>query len=101
MAVLTKKNDKRRHRRYPVGVEMAFALKGPEAGKGKGRIVDMSAGGMGLVSDAILEQGMSLVLRLAHQVIRGEVRSIRQTGSGNRYGLRFHKIDSMMGAVRA
>ncbi len=91
------KNDKRRHPRFPVGLSMDIDPQGANAGKCRGTIADLSAGGMSLKSDAELEPGMSLYLKLSPSLeIRGEVRHTKgsTTGGMHRYGVRFHFINA-------
>ena len=61
---------------------------------GRAVIADLSQGGMTFKSEAVLEQGMTLHLKLPTQIeIRGEVRSVGAPVAGQRrYGVRFHKI---------
>ena len=92
---ITKKNDKRRHPRFPVGLTMDIFAQGANVGKCRGTIADLSVGGMTLRSNAELETGMCLYLKLNPSLeIRGEVRHAKgSTGGGmHRYGVRFHKI---------
>ena len=86
--------EQRRHPRTAVGVKLEISLSGETAGRCRGVIADMSQGGMTFKSDAVLEQGMTLHLKLPSEIeIRGEVRSVGAVISGQRrYGVRFHKI---------
>jgi c-di-GMP-binding flagellar brake protein YcgR len=86
--------EQRRHPRTAVGVTLEISLSGEAAGRCRGVIADMSQGGMTFKSDAVLEQGMTLHLKLPSEIeIRGEVRSVGAVVSGQRrYGVRFHKI---------
>ncbi|MDE2491058.1 MAG: PilZ domain-containing protein [Elusimicrobia bacterium] len=86
--------DQRRHPRTPVGASFDFALPGAPEGRCRGVIADLSAGGMTFESDAELEEGMTLHLRLSPALqLRGEVRHAGSAPAGRRrYGVRFHKI---------
>ena len=86
--------EQRRHPRTVLGVKLDISLPGEAAGRCRGVIADMSQGGMTFKSDAVLEKGMTLHLKLPASVeIRGEVRSVGAVISGRRrYGVRFHKI---------
>jgi hypothetical protein len=86
--------EQRRHPRTAVGVTLDISLPGEVAGRCRGVIADLSQGGMTFKSDAVLEQGMTLHLKLPSEIeIRGEVRSVGAVISGQRrYGVRFHKI---------
>ena len=89
------KAEKRRYPRFPVGITMDIQSKGATVGKCRGTIADLSVGGMAFKSDALLEEGMCLYLKLNIPLeIRGEIRHIKGSASGglNRYGVRFHKI---------
>lgn len=87
-------SEQRRHPRTAVGVTLDFRLTGESAARCRGTITDLSQGGMTFKSDALLEQGMTLHLKLPSSIqIRGEVRSVGAVVSGQRrYGVRFHKI---------
>ena len=87
--------EKRRHPRFPVGINLEIRAHGHSVGKCRGSIVDLSVGGMAFKTDAVLEEGMSLYLKLNIPLeIRGEVRHMKGSAvSGmRRYGVRFHKI---------
>ncbi|MBI3551071.1 MAG: PilZ domain-containing protein [Elusimicrobia bacterium] len=87
--------EKRRHERVPVGITMDIFAKGNTVGKCRGTIADLSVGGMTFKTNAELEQGMCLYLKLNIPLeIRGEVTSIKGSAAGglHRYGVRFHKI---------
>ena len=86
--------EQRRHPRTPLGVTLDINLQGGVAVKCRATITDLSAGGMTFRTDADLEEGMTLHLRLNHKLqIRGEVRSaLGLSGGLRRYGVRFHKI---------
>ena len=86
--------DQRRHPRTAMGVTLDISLSGEAAGRCRGVIADLSQGGMTFKSDAVLEQGMTLHLKLPSEIeIRGEVRHVGALVSGQRrYGVRFHKI---------
>ena len=86
--------DQRRHPRTAMGVTLDISLSGEAAGRCRGVIADLSQGGMTFKSDALLEKGMTLHLKLPTQIeIRGEVRSVGAVVAGQRrYGIRFHKI---------
>ena len=73
---------------------MDISMQGPAAARCRATISDLSAGGMTFKTDADLEKGMTLYLRLNPMLqIRGEVRSVLgPTGGQRRYGVRFHKI---------
>ena len=86
--------EQRRHARQPLGVTLDISMQGPAAAKCRATITDLSAGGMTFKTDADLEKGMTLHLRLNPELqIRGEVRSVLGPAGGQRrYGVRFHKI---------
>jgi c-di-GMP-binding flagellar brake protein YcgR len=91
----TLKNDKRRHPRFPIGLTMDIFAQGHNVGKCRGTIADLSVGGMSFKSNAELETGMCLYLKLNPSLeIRGEVRHTKGSAAGgmHRYGVRFHKI---------
>ena len=77
-----------------MGVTLEISLSGEVAGRCRGVIADLSQGGMTFKSDAVLEQGMTLHLKLPSEIeIRGEVRHVGALVAGQRrYGVRFHKI---------
>ena len=87
-------SEQRRHPRTAVGATFDISMQGPAAGKRRATITDLSAGGMTFKTDADLEKGMTLHLRVSSDLqIRGEVRSVLgPTGGLRRYGVRFHKI---------
>ncbi len=87
-------SEQRRHPRTAVGATFDISLQGPSAAKCRATITDLSAGGMTFKTDADLEKGMTLHLRVNPEIqIRGEVRSVLgPTGGLRRYGVRFHKI---------
>jgi PilZ domain len=85
--------EKRRHERVPVGLSLGVVTKGQGVRRCLGVIADLSTGGMAFESDAVLEQGSSLYLRVNIPLeIRGEVRRVKPAGRGGhfRYGVRFH-----------
>ena len=87
--------EKRRHPRFPVGLTMDIHAKGSTIGKCRGTIADLSLGGMSFKTNAELEEGMCLYLKLDVPLeIRGEVRHIQgaEQGGMHSYGVRFHKI---------
>lgn len=85
--------EKRRHPRIPVGVSMEIQANCQEVGKVRGTIADLSQGGMTLRTNAELEKGMTLHLKLPRFAIRGEVRyEVSEANGLRRYGVRFHKI---------
>ena len=86
--------EQRRHPRTPLGVTIDISMQGPSAAKCRATISDLSAGGMTFRTDAELEKGMTLHLRVNPELqIRGEVRSVLGSSGGQRrYGVRFHKI---------
>jgi hypothetical protein len=86
--------EQRRHPRTRVGVALDIRLSDGAAGVCRGVIADLSQGGMTFKSDAVLEKGMTLHLKLPSEIeIRGEVRHVGAAVSGQRrYGVRFHKI---------
>jgi len=92
----TKMNDKRKSPRFPVGITMDIHTKGQGVTKCRGTITDLSLTGMTFKTNAELEKGQSLFLSLNIPLqIRGEVRSIREDGAGQRsYGIHFHHIGS-------
>ena len=89
--------DKRKHPRFPVGITMDIHAKGQGVMKCRGTITDLSLTGMTFKTNAELEEGHSLYLKLNLPLeIRGEVRSIKEgaTGGLRRYGIQFHHIGS-------
>lgn len=89
-------NEKRRHPRFTVGLSLDISAAGHTAGKCRGTIADLSAGGMTFKTNAELEKGMHLLLKLDTPLeIRGEIRHIKGGlhGGLHSYGVRFHKID--------
>ena len=89
-------NDKRKHPRFPVGITMDIPTKGQGTMKCRGTITDLSLTGMTFKTNAELEVGQSLYLKLNLPLeIRGEVRSIRGgEGALRSYGIHFHHIGS-------
>ncbi|MBI3564303.1 MAG: PilZ domain-containing protein [Elusimicrobia bacterium] len=87
-------SEQRRHARTAVGVTLDFRLAGENPSRCRGTITDLSQGGMTFKTDAVLEEGMTLHLKLPSSIqIRGEVRSVGAAVAGQRrYGVRFHKI---------
>jgi len=86
-------SEQRRHPRTAVGATFDISMQGPSAAKCRATITDLSAGGMTFKTDADLEKGMTLHLRVTDIQIRGEVRSVHgATGGQRRYGVRFHKV---------
>lgn len=87
-------SEQRRHPRTAVGVTLDFRLSGETPTRCRGTITDLSQGGMTFKTDAVLEAGMTLHLKLPSSIqIRGEVRSVGAPIAGQRrYGVRFHKI---------
>ena len=88
------RSEQRRHQRTAVGATFDINIQGPTAAKCRATITDLSEGGMTFKTDAELEKGMTLCLRLNSDLqIRGEVRSVLDSiGGQRRYGVRFHKI---------
>jgi len=87
--------EKRRHPRFPVGIAMDLHAKGQTVTKCRGTITDLSVSGMTFRSNAQLEEGEVLYLKVNIPLeIRGEIRHIRAGAGGglSRYGVRFHKI---------
>lgn len=86
-------SEQRRHPRTAVGATFDISMQGPSAAKCRATITDLSAGGMTFKTDAELEKGMTLHLKVTDIQIRGEVRSVHgATGGQRRYGVRFHKV---------
>ncbi len=86
-------SEQRRHPRTAVGATFDVSMAGPSAAKCRATIMDLSAGGMTFKTDAELEKGMTLHLRVSDVQIRGEIRSVLgQAGGQRRYGVRFHKV---------
>ena len=87
-------SQRRRHARVPVGVTIDIRFSGEGAPRCRGTIADLSRGGMTFQTDALLEKGMTLHLKLPSELeIRGEVRHAGSPVNGlRRYGIRFHKI---------
>ncbi|MDE2291514.1 MAG: PilZ domain-containing protein [Elusimicrobia bacterium] len=95
--------EKRKHQRFPVGISFDIHAKGQGVQKRTGTITDLSLTGMTFNTDAELEAGQSLYLRLNLPLeIRGEVRSITEPAAGGvrRYGIQFHHIGSFGPAER-
>ncbi|MBI4057536.1 MAG: PilZ domain-containing protein [Elusimicrobia bacterium] len=91
-----KKSEKRKHPRFPVGLALELHAPGHLISRGKGKIVDLSVGGMSFETNAELEEGTSLYLKVNIPLeIRGDVRHIRQRGTLHSYGVRFHKMGSV------
>ena len=86
--------EQRRHPRTRLGVTFDIRQPGEGAARCRGVISDMSQGGMTFSSDALLEEGMTLHLKLPSALeIRGEVRHVGAPIAGQRrYGVRFHKV---------
>ncbi len=87
--------EKRRHVRFPVGLSLGVVTKGAGVRRCLGVIADLSTGGMAFESDAVLEEGSSLYLRVNIPLeIRGEVRRVKPAGTAGRYryGVRFHRL---------
>ena len=86
--------EQRRYPRTAVNVTLDFRLPGMSGSRCRGTITDLSQGGMAFRTDALLEEGMTLHLKLPSEIqIRGEVRSVGEPAAGQRrYGIRFHKI---------
>ncbi|MBI5625393.1 MAG: PilZ domain-containing protein [Elusimicrobia bacterium] len=87
--------EKRKHPRFPMGIMMDIRAHGEVVGSCRGSITDLSVGGMAFKSNATLEEGMTIYLKVNIPLeIRGEVRHSRGslTGGLHRYGVRFHKI---------
>jgi len=86
--------EQRLHPRTPLGVSFDIRQPGDGAARCRGVISDLSRTGMTFKSDALLEEGMTLHLKLPSSLeIRGEVRHVGAPVSGQRrYGVRFHKI---------
>lgn len=90
-----KTNEKRKHPRFPMGITLDIHAKGHSVGRCRGTITDLSMGGMAFHSDATLDTGMLLYLKLNIPLeIRGEVKNMDGVISGGmyRYGVKFHKI---------
>ncbi len=86
-------SEQRRHPRTAVGATFDISMQGPSAAKCRATITDLSAGGMTFKTDAELEKGMTLHLKVTDIQIRGEVRSVHgATGGQRRYGVRIHKV---------
>ena len=87
--------EKRKHPRFPVGITMEIRAGGQKVRKCRGSIADLSVGGMAFKTDALLEEGMCIYLKLNIPLeIRGEIRHMKGSpvGGMHRYGVRFHKI---------
>ncbi len=86
--------EQRRDPRTVVGVTLDLRVAGEASARRRGRITDLSRGGMTFETDALLEEGMTLHLKMPQALeIRGEVRHAGTSASGRRrYGVRFHKI---------
>ena len=83
-----------RHPRTPLNITLNITLSNEGTSRCRGVIADLSQGGMTFKSDAVLEKGMTLHLKLPSKIeLRGEVRSVGAAVAGQRrYGVRFHKI---------
>ena len=94
MKTATDHEEKRRHPRFSIGLAMDIRADGQVIGKCRGTISDLSASGMAFKTNAVLEEGMCLHLKMNFPLeIRGEVRNTAGlTGGMNRYGIRFHKV---------
>ncbi len=93
-------SEQRRHPRTAVGATFDVSMAGPSAAKCRATITDLSAGGMTFKTDAELEKGMTLHLRVADIHVRGEVRSVHGAAGGQRrYGVRFHKVGLGSGPI--
>lgn len=89
------KGEQRRYPRFPVGITMDIHTKGRTIGKVRGTITDLSVSGMTFKTNAELEEGAILFLKINIPLeIRGEVRHMRSGSAGgfHRYGVRFHRI---------
>ena len=86
--------QRRRHARVPLGVTLDIRLAGEGSARCRGTIADLSRGGMTFQTDALLDPGMTLHLKLPSELeIRGEVRHAAVAAGGlRRYGIRFHKL---------
>jgi hypothetical protein len=88
--------EKRRHPRSSTGLTLDIHAKGQPVGRCRGSIADLSMGGISLKTDAELEEGMCLYLKLDGPLnvsLRGEIRHIGgETGGQRRYGVRLHQI---------
>lgn len=87
--------EKRKHPRFPMGITMDIRAHGEVVGTCRGSITDLSVGGMAFKTNAALEGGMTIYLKVNIPLeIRGEVRHSKGslTGGLHRYGVRFHKI---------
>ncbi len=92
MKMLNSESDKRRHRRVPVGLTMAIRTSGSDRPL-RGRITDLSQGGMTFETNADLEEGTVLFLKTDHPLeVRGEVRHVTESAGRRRYGVRFHRF---------
>jgi hypothetical protein len=95
MSKIESNEEKRRHPRFPVGITLNLHAKGQTVTKCRGTIRDLSMSGMSFITNAHLEEGSVLYLKINIPLeIRGEIRHIRVGAGGNvhRYGVRFHKI---------
>lgn len=91
----TNGTERRRHPRFPVGLSMDIRSRGHSVERCRGSIRDLSVGGMAFKSNAVLEEGASLYLKINIPLeIRGEVRHMRggPADATRRYGVRFHRI---------
>jgi len=90
-----KATEKRRHERFPMGLSLGVVTKGEGVRRCLGVIADLSMGGMAFESDAVLEEGSSLYLRVNIPLeLRGEVRRVKPGARAgvHRYGVRFHRM---------
>ena len=95
--------EKRKHPRFPVGINLEIRADGHAVGKCRGSIADLSVGGMAFKTDAVLEEGMSLYLKINIPLeIHGEVRHIKGSALGGlrRYGVRFHKLGYQLSDIK-
>lgn len=89
-----KKGEKRRHPRFPIEVDMEVHAAGHTVSRPRGTIMDLSTGGMAFKTNADLEEGATLYLKVNIPfIIRGQVRHMKPDRLGlHQYGVRFHKI---------
>jgi hypothetical protein len=87
-------SDNRRAPRTALGVTLDLRVAGDQPTTCRAVIADVSPKGMSIETDAVLEEGMTLHLKVPRTMdIRGEVRHAGVSASGRRrYGVRFHKI---------
>ncbi|MBI3297553.1 MAG: PilZ domain-containing protein [Elusimicrobia bacterium] len=91
-------SEKRKHPRFQADFTMNIVTKAQGVKKCRGSITDISESGMTFNTDAELEEGQALYLKVDHpeiKAIRGEVRSIDDNvvGGMRRHGIQLHFVE--------